>query len=92
MVKEEVEVGTPLYFKRKVNSLEYMVDDFHTKITKCDTKHLIDDAIEIEDKIISMRTDFRHKNAPPIFVDGINGLHARFNDLKSSFEKDCRCK
>ena len=91
MVKEGVE-GTPLYFKKKVNSLEYMIDDFHNKITKCDTKHLIDDAIEIEDKIISMRIDFRQKNASPIFVDGINGLQTRFNDLKSSFENDCRCK
>lgn len=91
MVKEEEEV-TPLYFKKKVNSLEYMIDDFHGKITKCDIKHLIDDAIDIEDKIISMRIDFRQKNASPIFVDGINGLQARFNDLKSSFEKDCRCK
>lgn len=91
MVKEGEE-GTPLYFKKKVNSLEYMIDDFHNKITKCDTKHLIDDAIEIEDKIISMRIDFRQKNASPIFVDEINGLRARFNDLKSSFENDCRCK
>jgi hypothetical protein len=91
MVKEEEE-GTPLYFKKKVNSLEYMIDDFHDKITKCNTKHLIDDAIEMEDKIISMRIDFRQKNASPIFVDDINGLQARFNDLKSSFEKDCKCK
>lgn len=73
MVKEEEE-GTPLYFKKKVNSLEYRIDDFHDKISKCDTKHLIDDAIEIEDKIISMRIDFGKKNASPIFVDGINGL------------------
>lgn len=92
MVKEDVEEGTPLYFKKKVNSLEYRIDDFHDKIDKCDIKHLIDDAIEIEDKIISMRTDFRQKSASPIFVDGINGLQARFNDLKSSFEKDCKCK
>ena len=90
MVKEEE--GTPLYFKKKVNSLEYRIDDFHDKITRCDTKHLIDDDIDIEDKIISMRINFRQKNASPIFVDGINGLQARFNDLKSSFEKDCRCK
>lgn len=90
MIKEEE--GTPLYFKKKVNSLEYRIDDFHGKITKCDTKHLIDDAIDIEDKIISMRIDFRQKNASPIFVDDINSLQARFNDLKSSFEKDCRCK
>lgn len=91
MVKEEEE-GTPLYFKKKVDSLEYTIDDFHDKITRCDTKHLIDDAIEIEDKIISMRVDFRQKNASPVFVDDINGLQARFNDLKSSFEKDCKCK
>lgn len=90
MVKEEE--GTPLYFKKRVDSLEYTIDDFHDKITKCDTKHLIDDAIEIEDKIISIRVDFKQKNALPIFVDGINGLQARFNDLKSSFETDCRCK
>lgn len=91
MVKEE-EKGTSLYFKKKVNSLEYMIDDFHVKTTKCNIKHLIDDAIDIEDKIISMRTDFRNNNASPIFVDGINGLQARFNDLKLSFENKCRCK
>lgn len=81
---------TILYFRKRIDTIENLIDEFEDKIEKCDTKGLIDTAIDIDGKIA-----FKSKkdNKPPvIFHDKLNGLHARFNDIKDMFEKKCRCK
>ena len=81
-----------LYFKKKTDSIQHLIDDFDNKVSKCDNKGLLDDAVEIHDDIIFAILDFKQEKVPPIFIDKLNGLHKRFDDIKLSFENNCRCK
>ena len=81
-----------LYLKKKTDSIHHLIDDFEDKVSKCDNKDLLDNAIEIHDDITFAILDFKQEKAPAIFIDKLNGLHARFDDIKLSFENICRCK
>lgn len=79
-------------FKKKTNSIERLIDDFEDKISKCDNRDLMDKAIEISDDITFARLDFKQEKAHATFIDKLNGLNARYDDLKLSFETKCKCK
>ena len=78
--------------KKRTDSIQHLIDDFDDKVSKYDNKGLLDDAVEIHDDITFTILDFKQQKAPEIFIDKLNGLHARFDDIKLSFENKCRCK
>jgi len=80
-----------LHFRKRIDTIENLIDEFEDKIEKCDTRGLIDTAIDIDDKISFASIAIKDRKAPVIFQDKLNGLRARFGDVKDLFEKKCRC-
>lgn len=80
------------HFRKRINAIENLIDEFEDKIEKCDTKNLIDTAIDIDDKIAFTSIAVKDRKATVIFQDKLNGLRTRFSDVKYSFENKCKCK
>ena len=78
--------------KKRTDSIQHLIDDFDDKVSKCDNKGLLDDAVEIHDDITFAILDFKRQKVPVIFIDKLNDLHTKFDDIKLSFENKCRCK